>query len=294
MKSAMELIDGQAWLDNAGDVIQPKVLDTFKAAGEVGSTVKNILHGKWLGHPLHPIITDVPVGAWTTAAVLDCLELCGSKEFKNGADAAVVIGLAGAAGAAVTGITDWSGTTAIERKVGLAHGLLNMGATVMYLTSIFLRKKKSTRGAGIALSMLGYGITSVAAYLGGELVYNKQVGVNHTAVPEGYPEDFVAVLPADELNEGEKKCVRAEKVDVLLVKKLGKIYALANTCSHLGGPLAEGEITEDGCVRCPWHQSEFLLSDGSVKNGPATEPQPTFEVREHNGQIEVRLQSGWV
>ncbi len=221
-------------------------------------------------------------------------ELAGNKEYKAGADAAVVIGLVGAAGAAVTGITDWSGTTSVERKVGLAHGLLNMGATALYLTSIFMRRKKKTSGTGIALSMLGYGITSAAAYLGGELVFNKQVGVNHTAVPTGYPKEFVAVLPENELHENDMKCVQANKVDVLLVKKQGKIFAIANTCSHLGGPLAEGDLTDDCCVRCPWHQSVFSLEDGSVVNGPATEAQPTFEVRVQHGQIEVKLKSGWV
>jgi nitrite reductase/ring-hydroxylating ferredoxin subunit/uncharacterized membrane protein len=294
MKSALEIIDEQEWLEKPGDVLQPLVLDGFKAAGKAGSAVKDALHGRWLGHPLHPVITDIPLGAWTTAAVLDCMELCGKEEYKAGADAAIAVGLAGAAGAAITGITDWSGTTGIERKTGLLHGMLNISATALYISAVFLRKGKKTRNAGIALSLLGYGITGVAAYLGGELVFNKQVGVNHTGIPEGYPEKFVAVLPESELHDNEMKCVRAEKVDVLLVKKQNQIFAIANTCSHLGGPLAEGDLVDDNCVRCPWHQSIFSLTDGSVVEGPATHAQPTFEVRVRDGQIEVKLKSNFV
>lgn len=294
MKSVLELLDKQEWLDKTGEAIQPVILDAFKAGGETGSEIKNALHGKWLGHPVHPLITDIPIGAWTTAAVLDVMELAGNKKYKDGADAAVNIGLLGAAGSAVTGITDWTGTTSIERKTGLLHGLLNAGATALYVTSYFLRKNKKTRTTGIALSMLGYGVTAFAAYLGGELVYNKQMGVNHTAIPEGYPEKFTAVLPDNELKENEMKCVRAEKADVLLVRKNKKIYAIAHTCSHMGGPLSEGKLMDDCSVQCPWHQSVFSLEDGSVIDGPATQPQPKFDVRVRKGQIEVKLISGWV
>lgn len=294
MKSTLEIIDKQQWLDDASEAIQPAILKTFEAGGKAGNAIKNLLHGKWLGHPVHPMITDVPLGAWTAAAVLDAIELCGAKDYKKGADAAVAIGLVGAAGAAVTGITDWTGTTSIERKTGLLHGLLNMGATALYVTSFMLRKKRGSRKAAIALSMMGYGITAIAAYLGGTLVYNKQMGVNHTAIPEGYPTEFTPVLPENELHENTMKCVRAEKVDVLLVKKDDTIYAIANTCSHMGGPLAEGELLHDCQVKCPWHQSVFSLKDGSVVDGPATQPQPKFDVRVKDGQIEVKLKSGWV
>lgn len=288
-KTVMEIIDDQEWLDDAGKAIQPVILNAFKAGGKAGNDVKNFLHGKWLGHPVHPMVTDIPIGAWTTAAVLDTMELCGKKEYKAGADAAVSIGLIGAAGAAVTGLTDWTGTTQIERKVGLVHALLNVGATALYLTSFFLRKKKKSRTAAITLSMLGYGITTASAYLGGNLVYNKQVGVDHTAIPMGYPKDFVAVLPENELKENEMKCVHAKKVDVLLARKNGEIFALAHTCSHLGGPLSKGDLLEGCKVRCPWHGSVFSLKDGSVVDGPATEPQPKFDVRVKDGQIEVKL-----
>ncbi|MFD2512568.1 Rieske 2Fe-2S domain-containing protein [Pontibacter locisalis] len=287
-KTMIDAIEQQEWLKTAGDAIQPAVVNAFKAGGEAGKQVKDMLHGTWLGHPLHPAITDVPIGSWTTAAVLDTMELMGKKKYKPGADAAVAVGLVGAVGAAITGITDWTGTTKERRKLGLMHGMLNAGAAALYVTSLVLRRRKKTRGTAIGLSMLGYGVVSFGAYLGGHLVFGKQVGVDHTATAATYPEGFVSVLPENELAENTMRCVKAGEVPVLLARKNGEIFALANTCSHLGGPLSEGHLHEDGHVHCPWHGSVFDLRDGSVVHGPATEPQPRFEVRVKNGQIEVR------
>ncbi|MGI4751402.1 MAG: Rieske 2Fe-2S domain-containing protein [Janthinobacterium lividum] len=289
-ESLMNTIAQQEWLNTAGDKLQPAVIGAFKAGGEAGQKIKNFLHGTWLGHPLHPVITDVPVGAWSAAAVLDGMELFGKKKYVPGADAAIAIGLVGAIASAASGLTDWSGTTKKKRQIGLMHGVLNLGATALYATSYYLRKNKSSRKTAIGLAMLGYGITSAAAYLGGHLVYNEQVGIDHTAISAEYPEDFVAVLPENELAENEMKAVKAGEIAVLLVKQKGTIYAIANTCSHLGGPLCDGELKDDCSVTCPWHHSTFSLKDGSVINGPATEPQPKFEVQIANGQIEVKLE----
>lgn len=282
-------ITEQEWLDQVGDVVQPAVLNTFEAGGKTGQNIKDFLHGTWLGHPLHPVLTDIPVGAWTAAAVLDGLELLGEKKYRKGSDAAIAIGLVGAAGSAITGLTDWTGITGKSRKIGLVHGLLNVAATALYTTSYCLRRQKSSRKTAICLAMAGYGVASLAAYLGGHLVYSEQIGVDHTATSVEYPEDFVAVLPENELAENQMRCVKAGEVPVLLVRKSGEIYAIAHTCSHLGGPLSEGDLLDDGNVRCPWHGSVFSIKDGSVVDGPATAPQPKFDVRVTNGQIEVRL-----
>lgn len=282
-------ITRQEWLDEVGDVVQPAIINAFEAGGKTGQDIKNFLHGVWLGHPLHPVLTDVPIGAWTAAAVLDTLELMGETRYKKGSDAAVAIGLIGAAGSAVTGLTDWTGTTRKKRKIGLMHGLLNVTATVLYTTSYILRKRKDTRPAAICLSMAGYGVATLAAYLGGHLVYTEQIGVDHTATSVQPPAHFVAVLPENELAENQMRCVQAGEVPVVLARQNNQIYALANTCSHLGGPLCEGDLLNDGDVRCPWHGSVFSLKDGSVVDGPATAPQPKFDVRVNNGQIEVRL-----
>jgi nitrite reductase/ring-hydroxylating ferredoxin subunit len=97
------------------------------------------------------------------------------------------------------------------------------------------------------------------------------------------------VLPENELTENTMRCVKAGEIQVLLVRRNNEIFAIAHTCSHLGGPLSEGDLLDNNSVRCPWHGSVFSLKDGSVLEGPATEPQPKFEVRINNGQIEVRM-----
>lgn len=285
----IKTIENQQWLDGVGDKLQPAVLNAFESAGEAGKQVKNFLHGTWLGHPLHTVLTDIPIGAWSTAAVLDTFELAGVKNFKAGADASISIGLVGAVGSAVTGLTDWTGTSQKKRKIGLMHGLLNLSATALYFTSMVMRKRKSGRKSAIAFSMAGYGISMLAAYLGGHLVFGEQMGVDHTATSEDYPKDYVPVLAEKDLKENAMVCVQAGEIPVLVARKNGKIFAIANTCSHLGGPLCEGDLLDEG-VRCPWHQSVFSLEDGSVVEGPATAPQPKFDVRIQNGQIEVRLQ----
>jgi nitrite reductase/ring-hydroxylating ferredoxin subunit/uncharacterized membrane protein len=285
----IDLIEKQEWLGKVADAVQPLILDAFKAGGEAGQQLKNILHGTWLGHPLHPVLTDIPVGAWSLAAIFDTLELTGSKKYKKAADVSVAVGLVGALGSAVTGLTDWSGTDGKKRKIGLMHAMLNVTGTALYGTSLALRSKNKTRDTGIALSFAGLGIVSLAAYLGGHLVFGEQVGVDHTATSDDYPNDFVAVLAENNLAENSMKAVKAGEISVLLAKKNGKIFAIANTCSHLGGPLNEGELLDDYTVKCPWHGSVFSLKDGSVVNGPATEKQPQFDIRTQNGQIEVRL-----
>lgn len=286
-EALIKVIEQQDLLEQASKQIQPVIKDAFEAGGEGGRQLKNFLHGTWLGHPLHPVLTDVPLGAWTAALALDALEaISGREEFGPGADAAIAVGLAGAVGSAVTGLTDWSETDGRARKVGLAHGLLNVGATLLYTTSLVLRRRKKSRRAGQGLAMLGYAVTSAAAYLGGHLVYGEQVGVDHTAALEP-PKEFVPVLAEAELPEGELKKVEAGSVDVLLVRQGEETCALAHNCSHMGGPLSEGKL-EGEIVQCPWHGSRFSLKDGSVVDGPATFPQPCFETRVRDGQIEVR------
>lgn len=289
MKKIIENAVDQPWLDAVGDKVQPAVVSAFEAGGEAGKRIKNFLHGSWLGHPLHPILTDIPIGAYSVAAVLDGMELAGSKAGCKAADASIKIGLVGAAGAAVSGITDWTGTTKKKRRIGLLHGLLNTGAALCYLASMATRKCPGSRKTGIALAFTGYTLTVAASYLGGHLVYRKQVGVDHTATADPYPKKFVDVLPDADLKDNEMKKVMAKNIAVLLVRQNGKIKALANTCSHLGGPLNEGKLLQDGCVECPWHQSVFDLHDGHVVDGPASAPQPAFDVRVKNKMIQVRV-----
>ena len=261
--------------------IQKAVTKAYDSAGPLGRKLKNLLHGVWLGHPLHPVLTDIPLGSWTAALIMDLLD-------ERAADTALKVGLAGAACAAVTGLTDWQATDGPARRVGVTHGLLNLTSASLYTASLMARRRKR-RSLGRNLAYIGFGISAAAAWLGGNLVYGKQIGVNHTA-GEPMPEDWTPVLDDAELSEGEPRRAMANGVKVLLLRRAGQIYAIAEVCSHLGGPLAEGTLHGD-VIECPWHASRFNVHDGSVVDGPATHPQPCFETRVRDGRIEVRGRS---
>lgn len=284
----VEVIKKQDWLEPIADRLQPTVAAALGVDGPVGPQVANFLHGTWLGHPFHVVLTDVPLGSWTAAAVLDALEAkTGSRAIGRGADAAIKVGLVGAAAAAITGLADWSKIGGGQpRRIGLTHGLLNATATACYVTSLCLRRSRARRGAGRGFALLGLIVSSAAAYLGGHLVYKEKLGVDHTA---GYspPEDFVSVLPETELPENQLRRVDVKGMPVLLVRRGQRIYAIAETCAHLGGPLSEGNL-EDASVRCPWHGSRYSLEDGRVLEGPSVHAQPVLAVRVRDGQIEVR------
>ncbi len=279
-----ELIERQNWLDKLADPLQ-QWIRSLSQQPQI-ARLKNILHGTWLGHSLHPAVTDIPIGSWTATMLLDCAWLAtDSEEMGKAADLTLVLGLAGAGVSALSGLTDWSETDATDRRVGLAHGLLNAGITVTNLVSYGLRRTGKRR-SGIALSALGYCLTLFSSYLGGELSLAKAIGVNHVAWQEG-PDDFVPVITLDDLPTGKLTRVEAAGMPVLLWKDGQQIYAIAATCSHLGGPLDEGTC-EDGVVTCPWHGSRFRLDDGSVVQGPAVYAQPSFAVRVRQGKVELR------
>lgn len=284
------MIARQEWLRPLEDTLQQAIHKAYRRAGPNGRKVKNALHGTWLGHPLHSVLTDIPIGAWTTAMIFDVIDaLGGRKEFGMAADAALTVGIAGALGAAAAGLTDWQDTDSPARRIGLTHGLMNIGSVALFVSSLVARKR-SKRAYGRSLSALGYAVSTAAARLGGELVYSQRVGVDHTA-GQTFPADFVPVLAESELREGTMKRVHHNGVPFLLARRGNRIFAMAETCSHMGGPLSEGGKTGD-TVKCPWHGSRFSLEDGRVLDGPAVHPQPCLETRVRNGQIEVQKASG--
>jgi nitrite reductase/ring-hydroxylating ferredoxin subunit/uncharacterized membrane protein len=281
--NALTRITDQPALDPIAEPLSSAVLRTYEAAGPAGQEVKNALHGVWLGHPLHPVFTDVPIGAWTTALALDAASN-GDPGMRRAATFAMGVGLVGALGAAVTGLTDWSETQGRSRRTGLIHGLLNIAATSLMATAFFQRRNDShTNGRSCAWS--GFAIAVASAYLGGDLVYAQRVGVTHADVE--LPEDFTPVAASSALGENSMLRARAGDADILLARQHGRVCALVHSCSHMGGPLSEGTL-KDGSVVCPWHGSEFALDDGRVLNGPATQNQPCLIVRERDGRIECK------
>jgi len=281
-----EVVENQTWLDKLAAPIQNWLLKFFGQPGQPNRKLKDMLNGTWFGHPLHPVFTDIPLGAWSGTTLLDLAWLNNEDDgIARGADLTLLLGLAGATGAAVTGVTDWSDLDGTDRRIGLMHGLLNGGITLLYLTSFLLRLTGQRRTA-ITLSTTGYLTSLFSAYLGGELSFAKGIGVNHEAW-EGGSDDFVAVIDEKELVEGKLTRVDVSGIPAVLLKQGRSIYAIGATCTHLGGPLDEGSV-KDGVVTCPWHGSSFCMADGSVVNGPAVYAQPTFAVRVRAGNVELR------
>ncbi|MFF2028748.1 Rieske 2Fe-2S domain-containing protein [Arthrobacter sp. NPDC058192] len=266
------------------DLLDGAASSLAKAVGKAVSPrpVRNLLSGTYIGHPLHPALTDLPIGAWSMAALLD---LAGGRASEPAADALVVVGIATAIPTAAAGLNDWSDTTGKTRRTGVVHALANSAALCLYVSSAIARRS-GRRGLGKTLGLAGFGLMSAGGFLGGHLTYADAVNVNKTAERTG-PSKWTAVLDADGMSDGDRRTVEVGGVSLLLHRSEGAIHALDAVCSHMGGPLEKGKI-ENGCVICPWHGSTFRLADGTIVRGPATRPQPAYETRINDGRIEVR------
>ncbi|MCC2671532.1 MAG: Rieske (2Fe-2S) domain protein [Armatimonadetes bacterium] len=281
------VIDQQEWTEPVADALEKGASRVLDDTGAAGQQLADFLNGKWFGHPLHPAVTDVPLGAWTAAAVMDAADAArGDDRYAAGSDAAIGVGLAGATLAALSGLADWRHTDGSARKVGVVHASLNGGATLLYAASLALRSR-GNRSAGRALSFAGFAAVLAAAYLGGHLSYKEKIGTDHAPSEDELPGEFTAVLADADLPEGKMRKVEADGTPIMLARQGGRVFALAESCAHLGGPLSEGELKE-GSVVCPWHGSRFALEDGQVLDGPSAYSQPCLETRVRNGQIEVR------
>jgi nitrite reductase/ring-hydroxylating ferredoxin subunit len=279
------------WTTLTGKLEQASALDpAVRALGAaVGgvlpqSPFKDALHGRWLGHAVHPLLVTVPIGMWTGAVLLD---LTGEEWARRAARRLVGAGVLAVAPTALTGLADWSelGTFDRPKRVGLVHAAANNATTVLYAAS-WLARRRGDHRRGRDLALAGAAGLAVGGYLGGHLSYSQGVGVNRNADERRQPDDWTDAGPAD-LPEGGRRRVDLDGQQVLLVRHQGEVHAMGATCSHLGGPLERGDL-EDGCVVCPWHQSRFRLADGSVARGPATSPQLPYDVRLVGGRVEVR------
>ena len=142
----------------------------------------------------------------------------------------------------------------------MIHGLLNVTATALFAAAFVFRRKDSHDG-GRKCAWTGYAVALGAAYLGGDLVYRRRIGVTHAS--RDLPRELTPVIESAVLAENTMVRARAGDTDVLLVRQHGRICALVHSCAHLGGPLSEGPL-KDGSVVYPWHGSEFAPDDGRV------------------------------
>jgi nitrite reductase/ring-hydroxylating ferredoxin subunit/uncharacterized membrane protein len=267
------------WLDQPASVLK-QVTEPLLGAN-APKALKDVLYGTWLGHPLHPAITDVPVGSWTATAVLDM------TGYERAADVTLKLGVLGAVGSAVTGAAQWFDLQEMEepRRLGALHASLNTAALGLYVASWMLRDR-GQREAGVATAMAGYAIASTSAWIGGHLSFVLGIGVSRTAF-EHPPTKWRTALPDADLVEGEMKRVEVRGNPIVFLKQGDRVYAASATCTHVGGPLDEGELN-GACVTCPWHGSEFDLRNGHVLHGPATADLHAYETRVSDGNVQIR------
>lgn len=288
IEQAIKRIPG---LERAGAQLASNIHEAVLSGGSLTRALADALHGTWFGHPLHPALTDIPIGAWLMAGVFDAYAgMGGGRPAEQAADTLVGIGVAAAVPTALAGMADYSAIDDQAIAVGAAHALLNTAGLGLFVLSMWARAS-GRRGRGVLLSALGLAAVGASAGLGGDLVYRLKVGVNHSE-PADKPAEWAAVLPLDDLAEGRLVRVEVEGKPVLLYHDAEHIHSIGAVCTHAGGPLEQGTVS-DHCVECPWHQSVFDLRDGSVVHGPATQAQPLYEARVRNGQVEVRSKPAW-
>ena len=247
----------------------------------VPQPVRDVLDGVWFGNPLHPALTDVPLGAWTAAFVLD---LVGSEA----ADGALAVGILGAVPAALTGLNDWSHLKDDARRIGTVHALVNTAGLTLNVLSLAARRGGIARLGRVLSRRCLRAARSSPPTSAGHLSFGLGVRVNRTAF-ESPRDRYAPVCEESELNGGKLVGVELEGESVVVSRseETGEVCAIAATCSHLGGPLDEGKRDGDTVV-CPWHGSRFDLCTGEVHGGPAVYPQPRYEARVRAGKVEIR------
>jgi nitrite reductase/ring-hydroxylating ferredoxin subunit/uncharacterized membrane protein len=281
----VEWVDQLGWLRAVNDWLTA-VLVPFRERHQDNLALELMHGGRWAGHPLHPALSDLPVGLWTGATLLDMTDRGPAP--RSGLDAAGMLSAAGivaSCATALTGLSDWTVSNEQDRRIGLFHGLLNTAALGLQCASLGTRMT-GHRGTARALGAASLTVTAAAAYLGGHLVFTKGVMVNRVGWATG-PRRWARALPEADLPDDSPVAVEAEGRQILLYRHRGILYAIDNICSHAGGLLSRGTVA-DLTVTCPLHGSRFALADGSVGRGPAHQPQPVLRTRIRNGWIEVR------
>ena len=273
-------IESAGALDPAGEAVGRTVRGTVSAGA-----LKDALSGTWLGHAVHPMLTDVVIGSFVSASLLDLLASDGEGA---ASERLIAVGIAAYLPTAASGLNDWADTEVVDdtiRRVGLVHAGCNAVAATLYGAS-WRARRRGARGTGAVLGFAGMTVLMAGGYLGGHLSLSKGVGADQTVFDPG-PTDWTVAADAAQLPDGRPLRVVVGDTPVFLLREGDSIFAIHDRCSHRGCSLSDGELEGDHVI-CPCHGSTFDRRDGSVKRGPATAAQPAFQVRVQDGRIEVR------
>lgn len=277
----LRALDAQtAWADPLGSAIQSLLGAVF---GRL-RFVKDLLNGTWLGHSIHALLTDVPIGAFTLAIVFDVLG------FAAAADIAITVGIVTMLAAALAGWADYADADGKAKPYGTVHQVLMLTALALYALSLWIREASWTdRGVAVWLSVAGYVVLAVGAYIGGELVYGLGNMVDRHAFRSFSAKWQPLELPGADENTPLK--AKAGAQTLVVVRRGDRIFALHDVCAHQGCSLSEGKLVDDA-IECGCHGSLFELDTGHVLRGPSTFDQPRFEARRtEDGKLEARRAS---
>jgi nitrite reductase/ring-hydroxylating ferredoxin subunit/uncharacterized membrane protein len=261
----------------------------YRMLGSPGKQLQDFLNGSWLGHSLHPVLTDVVIGAATVAVLLDVLRVFFSVAGLEAATAwALGLSALSGVGAILTGLTDFKDTAkGDEQNLAGLHGVINIVAILVFALSL-LQRAGGSHDAAFWTLLIGYLVISTGSYGGGHVVFKYGYMVNRNAFARGKKAaEFTAVMPADGLADATPTRASLGATNLVMVRRGDVVFALKDTCSHAGGPLAEGTLQDDSII-CPWHHSTFRLSDGAVRHGPASTRQVAYRARINAGQVEVQ------
>jgi nitrite reductase/ring-hydroxylating ferredoxin subunit/uncharacterized membrane protein len=268
-------VDAQArWSKPFGDFNHRWLSALFHPIGPI----QHFLNGTWLGHPVHAVVTDVPIGAMTVSIVAD---LIGQPV---AADVSMVLGVLAMVAAAVTGLADYTEVDGNARSRATVHGTLMVITLVLYLITLGMRAgSPPDRLVPIAIALVAYLILALSSAIGGDLVYLAGTHVDRHAW-RGTGTKWIALDLGGltDIPEGGPTKLRLGVNEVAVVRNGEQILAVHSQCAHAGGPLAEGSIVDDQ-IQCPWHGSRFRLENGHVSRGPAMYDQPAYEVRRTEG-----------
>ena len=270
--------------------------------------LRDLLQGKPLGHPLHPMLVHLPIGLLALSFAMDVGSfITGWRELVVGAEYTMIFGVVTALVAAVPGFADYSDIRADHpaARVARAHMILNLVAVALYAVNAVLRwdqlNADRTPALPFVLSLAGMGVLSYSGYLGGVLVYDNGIGVGRhrrrgraardTVKPGQFAttmDRFVVVAnDAGAIEDGQTLRAEVNGVVIAVARQAGRFYAFQEFCTHRFGPLSEG-CMRDGKIVCPWHRSEFDMATGKVAQGPAKVDLKAYECEVREGKLVVR------
>jgi nitrite reductase/ring-hydroxylating ferredoxin subunit/uncharacterized membrane protein len=278
--------------------------------------IKEALQGRFLRHPLHPLLTHFPVGLFSLSLLLDLASfIWPDATLVRASFYCIVAGLVMALLAALPGIVDYTDIRRDHpaRKIATTHMLLNLVAVALYAVNAGVRAGAETAGhvpaLPFVLSLAAYGLLTISAYLGGKLIYTNGIGVGRHRRNTSLPEQtlclwsdaldpaqikeeqgirYLPVAPKERVPEDHTLRVNIDGTVIALVNLRGEFFAFQEFCTHRYGPLSEGAFHGHE-VECPWHRSCFDVRTGKVTKGPAKVDLRTFPVQLHGGTIYVGM-----